>query len=196
MLLCVCSTDLFDAFRSHSQMRRGVGPCHTNNTTSQAPSPPTAAQQSTEPSYAACGKTCASNGPPRIIRERPSAPRLCLCHVGAIGCHWETRRGMGLRQATLPRYALQHVQHVPLSLGSVSSAVQASTWPSTPPPIRQTPGLSVCLFSVGGCSWPCSSRRRETSRPVSLSLPPISFLVRLHFLFLHFLPRPGAAGGT
>lgn len=50
---------------------------------------------------------------------------------------------------------------------SLHMAVLAATHPPDAVP--------VCLFSVGGCSWPCSSRRQETSRPVSLSLPPISF---------------------
>lgn len=153
--------------------------------------PPTANSGGpTEPSYAACGKTCASNGPPRIIRERPSAPRLCLCHVGAIGCHWETRRGMGLRQATLPRYAVQHssTSHCP-SARSRLPCKPGSTWPSTPPPIRWTPGLSLSSLLAGVPGHVRPVVERETSRPVSLSSPLSRFSSSC--ISFHFTPFRG-----
>lgn len=153
--------------------------------------PPTANSGGpTEPSYAACGKTCASNGPPRIIRERPSAPRLCLCHVGAIGCHWETRRGMGLRQATLPRYAVQHssTSHCP-SARSRLPCKPGSTWPSTPPPsARRRAYLSLLCWRVFLAMFVPSSNERPVGRYPSPS--PLSRFSSSCISF-HFTPFRG-----
>ncbi|KAK1835245.1 hypothetical protein QBC39DRAFT_342079 [Podospora conica] len=148
-------------------MRRGVGPCHTNNTTSQPQrrtenggSPTT--EQLREPSYAVrrC-KTCVlPTAPPRIIRERPSTPRLCLCHVGAIGCHWETRRGMGLRQATAPG-TVPFVTRLGLVCRARSLRMAGHVHPSA---WRRASLSLLCLLAgVPGLAWPCSSRR--TKRP-------------------------------
>lgn len=171
MLLCVCSTDLFDAFRSHSQMRRGVGPCHTNNTTSQAPSPPTAAQQSTEPSYAACGKTCASNGPPKDHSGASEcAPSVSLpCRSYRLPLGDPSRHGAETSHPPPVRTPARPARPIVPRLGlvcraSLHMAVHAATHPPDAGPVC----LSLLCWRVFLAMFVPSTR----DQPAGIPLPP------------------------
>lgn len=63
------------------------------------------------------------------------------------------------------------LQHVPLSLGSVSSAVQAWIHMAVHAATHPLDAGPISLFSVGGCSWPCSSRRRTRDQSAGIPLP-------------------------